>query len=842
MSTVAYDSDVGNAPVPSTHSTTTNLLHPTRATINHRPTLATPISRPPRQMTDHPICYEWLFQGCFNPACEFLHPLPQQSHAYDTVGLLGPQTAGSYNTPAAQTNTMRPVIQDPRSIASQLMLHHGPVESDPAIIAVFRPFPTCPPPLEKKPTSAIHPAHANASSLQVCLPSSLQEQSPLPKSTPPDEISLRVMESTRVKFSGGFSIEKIVTGFESSWFVIEDVPSTVGRAAIEELVAPFGEVQEVRIPRRSDNPTSLAISVQMATYREALQAINRLDGRDAFECRLSVHLSLGKRLERRMLNDNYVCVSWPIPRKAGYAGYSTLEAAQSAVSKADGKTEGDYWITASMYQSIPIIDAYNVRFTGLPPGVDQKFLDRFGPSGGTMLERPNYQAPEFGIPAVRRTLASFGKITHFKVVRPPYKDGFVRLWCQFESPDVARAACELHQVKQRALGMEKIRVRRVLSVLERVPRAKFNLVEQDLHRLQENLWNHVPGAHLDILPPREGETAVRLVAKDSQTLARLRVELKDIVDGEIVKENGQQVWDDFLRREAGLRFVEHLRECNPYVMISVHWFRRCVRLIGTVERRQPVVAAILAKLASLRQDKVHTIQLDGQAMGVVASPELAAAQQRHGEENIRVDFQKHVLLVRGPDDLYEEVQQIVHVVKSRHVANFTNDHCPVCLDPPLTPVSLSCGHTWCKTCLVAYLTAAADTRSFPISCLGNQGRCTELIPMRMVREVLPPADFDALALAAFHAYVQAHPGEFTTVQHQTVHKFTPPVLGMLHYPAHPASHASVRRATSSTTRASPARTAKTEGTGCSRSGCGFTTSRNAQVAMHPLSVLRGVTT
>lgn len=655
---------------------------------------------------------------------------------------------------------MRPVIQDPRSIASQLMLHHGPVESDPAIIAVFRPFPTCPPPLEKKPTSAIHPAHANASSLQVCLPSSLQEQSPLPKSTPPDEISLRVMESTRVKFSGGFSIEKIVTGFESSWFVIEDVPSTVGRAAIEELVAPFGEVQEVRIPRRSDNPTSLAISVQMATYREALQAINRLDGRDAFECRLSVHLSLGKRLERRMLNDNYVCVSWPIPRKAGYAGYSTLEAAQSAVSKADGKTEGDYWITASMYQSIPIIDAYNVRFTGLPPGVDQKFLDRFGPSGGTMLERPNYQAPEFGIPAVRRTLASFGKITHFKVVRPPYKDGFVRLWCQFESPDVARAACELHQVKQRALGMEKIRVRRVLSVLERVPRAKFNLVEQDLHRLQENLWNHVPGAHLDILPPREGETAVRLVAKDSQTLARLRVELKDIVDGEIVKENGQQVWDDFLRREAGLRFVEHLRECNPYVMISVHWFRRCVRLIGTVERRQPVVAAILAKLASLRQDKVHTIQLDGQAMGVVASPELAAAQQRHGEENIRVDFQKHVLLVRGPDDLYEEVQQIVHVVKSRHVANFTNDHCPVCLDPPLTPVSLSCGHTWCKTCLVAYLTAAADTRSFPISCLGNQGRCTELIPMRMVREVLPPADFDALALAAFHAYVQAHPGEF----------------------------------------------------------------------------------
>jgi hypothetical protein len=652
---------------------------------------------------------------------------------------------------------MRGSVRDqrpPASIPEQLLLQCMAVD-----ITARPPFSLYPTQLPKKPTSAIDPAHAKTSSLQVCLPSDLQEQQPLPKSVPPEEITLSVMESTQARFSGGFSIEKIVTGFESTWFVIEDVPSTVDSATIEQLVAPFGEVQDVRIPRRSDNPASKTVSVQMATYREALQAINRLDGKDAFERRLSVQLSLGRRLARRMLNDNYVCVSWPIPCKAGYAGYSTLEAAQSAVSKADGKTERDYWITASMYQSIPIIDAYNVRFTGLPPEVDQKFLDRFGPSGGTMLERPNYQAPEFGVPAVRRTLANFGKITHFKVVRPPYKDGFVRVWCQFESPDVARAACELHQVKQRALGMEKIRVRRVLSVLEHVPRAKFNLVEQDLHRLQEKLWNHFPGAHLDILP-REGETAVRLVAKDSQTLARLRVELKEIVDGEIVKENGQQVWDDFLRREAGSHFVEQLRECNPHVMISVHWFRRCVRLIGTVERRQPVAAAILAKLTSLRQDKVHTIQLDGQAMGVVASPELAAAQQRHGEENIRVDFQRHVLLVRGPDNLYEEIQQIVHAVKLRHVANFGDDHCPVCLDPPLTPVSLSCGHTWCKTCLVAYMTAAADIRSFPISCLGNQGRCTELIPMRMVREVLPPADFDALALAAFHAYVQAHPGEY----------------------------------------------------------------------------------
>ena len=620
-------------------------------------------------------------------------------------------------------------------------------------------MPPYPPHSQQKPVPAVPPGQGKTSSLQVCPPSKSQEQPPLLKSTPPDEISLSVIESTKVKFSSGFSIKEIVTGFESPWIVIEDIPSTADRAAIERLVAPFGEVREIQ-DRRCDNPSSKAVNVQMATYREAVQAINGLDGKDAFERHISVQLSLSRHLTKRMLRDNYVCVTWRIPCKAGYAGYSTLEAAQSAVSKADGKTKQGYWITASMYQSIPIIDAYNVRFTGLPPGVDQKFLDKFGPSEGTMLERPNYQVPDFGIPAVHKTLESFGKITHFQVIPPPYKDGFARVWCQFDSPDVARAACELNQVKQRALGMERIRVRRVLSVLERVPRSKFDLVEKDLRLLREKLWDHIPGAHVDILPPREDETTIRLVANDSKTLVRLRGELKEIVDGEILKENGQQIWDDFLRRDAGFHFVEQLRSSNPGVMILVQLFHRCVRLIGTVERRQPVAAAILAKLASLRQDKVHTILLDRQAMGVVTSPELAAAQLRHGEDNIRIDFQRQALLVRGTNDLYEEVQQIVYAVKARHVGDFGDDNCPVCLDPPLTPISLSCGHRWCKACLAAYLTAAADTRSFPISCLGNQGKCTEFIPMREVRAVLPPADFDALALAAFHAYVQARPGEY----------------------------------------------------------------------------------
>jgi IBR domain, a half RING-finger domain/RNA recognition motif. (a.k.a. RRM, RBD, or RNP domain)/Zinc finger, C3HC4 type (RING finger) len=588
-------------------------------------------------------------------------------------------------------------------------------------------------------------------------------QEHMPASRPPlGEIQLSVMESTNVKFSGGFAIEKITTAFESLWFVIEDVPRSVGPDQVKRLAAPFGSVQEVRFYEKSSNDSvSRIFSVQMASYREVVRAVDGLDGKDVFGRRITVHLSLGKTRSQRMLRDNYVRVSWPVPCKAGYAGYSTLEAAQKAVAKADGKTERGYWITASMYQSIPIIDAYNVRFSGLPPWAGREFLDKFGPSEGTMLERPNYQAPEFGEPAVRRTLASFGKMLHFQVVPPPHKDGTVRAWCLFESPDVANSVCELNRVPQRSLNMAKISVKRVLSVLEHLPRSTFKLVEKDLHDLQQKVWNHSRGAHLEIHSRREGDKVpLKLVAEDSKTLAGLRVELKEILDGEILKEHGQQVWDNFLRHETGTHFLDDLRGCNPDVLILCHSVRRCIRLIGTAERRQPVAAAILDKLSSLRQHKTHVIPLDGQEMGVLGSPDLAAAQQRHGEESIRIDYQGHAICVRGPDSLHEEVQQIVQTVKLRHATGSGDDSCPVCLEPPLTPVSLSCGHKWCKACFVSYLAAAADTRSFPIGCLGNQGKCKELVPMKMAQEILPPADFDALALAAFHTYVQARPADY----------------------------------------------------------------------------------
>jgi hypothetical protein len=72
-----------------------------------------------------------------------------------------------------------------------------------------------------------------------------------------------MMGSTKVAFSG--DPLKDHCWFESPWFVTEDVPSTVDRAVIERLVAPFGKVQDVRFrdERRSDSPLSMMGSTEV---------------------------------------------------------------------------------------------------------------------------------------------------------------------------------------------------------------------------------------------------------------------------------------------------------------------------------------------------------------------------------------------------------------------------------------------------------------------------------------------------------------------------------------------------------------------------------------------------
>lgn len=84
----------------------------------------------------------------------------------------------------------------------------------------------------------------------------------------------------------------------------------------------------------------------------------------------------------------------------------------------------------------------------------------------------------------------------------------------------------------------------------------------------------------------------------------------------------------------------------------------------------------------------------------------------------------------------------------------------MCFSEVTLPVTLPCGHSWCKSCLVDYLLASVDTKVFPLLCLGDEARCKQPLPITVVREILSPDKFSQVTHAAFLGHIHSRPNEF----------------------------------------------------------------------------------
>ncbi|TFY74277.1 hypothetical protein EWM64_g9735, partial [Hericium alpestre] len=582
-----------------------------------------------------------------------------------------------------------------------------------------------------------------------------------PKKGPPVLQTVTIVDPIRVTFGPGFDVQKVVTGFDSLWITVANVPVTTTREALERLVKPFGTVLDSRFHDESQTgATHTTANIQMSSGVEASAVAQALDDVEVFGSRIRVKLSLGRSARDRIVRDSDVHVSWAISAKLGFGGYDTLKAAEKAVSTADGTTLREHYITAAVYEGLPVVGSYNVRFSGMPPDAQMKDINRFGHNSGVMFERPNHNLPKFGIPAVESLLQEFGKIEHMDVPPPPYKNGIVRLFVRFELPDVANVVCQLNGRKHKALAYDKIYVERVHSVAHVIPLFIFRIVSSELQDLRRWVWQYCHGTNLQVQNRPCGKTPdiiqVRLIGDNTSKLAQIKAKLDDIIRGELVKEDGVPAWDHYFHLRTGDAFFEHLQKTNPATLIRVDKIRRTIRIIGPAAHRNVVRDSILSKLAYRREHKIRNIELSGRLIGVFMGTDLLALQERYGHENVWLDLERRALCLRGPDRVLDEVQKTVRRIQKRHPSERADEaHCPICFETPTLPLALECGHTWCKACLARYLLSSVDSRHFPLRCLGAGGTCTEPIALPTARHALTPAEFQSVAQAAFHTHVQA---------------------------------------------------------------------------------------
>jgi hypothetical protein len=579
---------------------------------------------------------------------------------------------------------------------------------------------------------------------------------------PPEGLIVTVLDHTKVRFGPGFQVQEVTTGFESRWVVFGNVPSNITAADITGILEPFGVVLNVRLI--GDGSPLMTVKAQFSNSAEAMQVTTVLNGAQAFNQTITARLVVNNTKNgNAIIKDTSVRIQWEAPRRLGFAGYSSLSDAQAAIFNANKMLLRGAHITATLYEGLPTIDAYNVRYH-LPPDADEQDVEKFGRSEGVMLQQPNYLSLENAVSRIRKTLEELGELT-FEVLPPPHKNGLVKAWAHFSSPPVAKAASDyLNGRRLPFTGKQNIRAQHVQTISYALPPDVYYRVAADINLLRESCWKRGYAIFVAIERGKQpfDYVIIRLSGDNTRDLGRLKTELEICLRGEPVKQDGKAVWDGFFGQPAGATFLSQLERRYFRVSIQTDISRRSIVLHGPAGERASARDAILRKLTDLRAQQIRTIPLVGRVIGLFMSADLMKLQNVLGHENVELCLVKRTLSIRGNDAAYEAALKAVHNAQSRYSSERCQKaaECPVCFGEVSSPITLQCGHSWCKSCLSGYLTAASENKLFPITCLGNKAKCSQLLPLTVAQDILSASEFEDLTNASFLAYVHSRPNEF----------------------------------------------------------------------------------
>ncbi|KAI9065642.1 hypothetical protein FKP32DRAFT_1623772 [Trametes sanguinea] len=754
-------------------------------------------------------CFQYIHGKCFFRNCRFSHDIDRESMRRELLASAeagrerGSSVMESPLPPNPEVRIRRQNLQDDVSTSriddwpSRNTIRHGedngprrnPIKNRPSVGHPQNTVPAVPPGLGLESGTARAP----------------------PSRPPPEVMTITMLDSTKVTFGPGFSVQQVVTGFERLQVIIENVPSHVLPASIAPTLERFGKVTAILPSDSSPSDSTIAYKITFATGDAAAEAVAALNSKQLFGAEVDAHLLEEKltSLGRGTLYDGDVLFELPTPFLIGFVGYPTEELAQKAIALAATCNIGYSRVTAELYTGLPAVGMFSVRFRGLPPNftVDDirkhfvnplnainkepkrgrkrgrkpkeksKTQDATADSQttgdeqseiceGIMLQRAKYQSLHGAFHGLRRMLEKFDEDVSINVVPPPYGK-FVPVWGHFTSPDAAARACEtLHRFCPAFVAKERIFARHIKTLRYALPAHIYDVLAPEIDLLRSYIRDDA-GTSISVIDKRNAlqptaPVTVKLLSERMQSLTKAKAAFDRLLRGEKVIDNGQIIWNDFFYGQGGQSFLRDLETRFPKVRINTDFRRRTLALFGVPDERERVRKEIIAKDKELRSRHTHRYTIPGDRIAGFLREGLAMLQNELGRENVWVDITNHKLVVRGEEDAQKVAQLAVLHARQRapHRGLRNGTGCPVCFGEVSQPVALSCGHTWCKDCLTGYLNASVGNKSFPITCLADEARCAHPISLSIAQRLLSTEEFDAIVHAAFTSYVQEHPKEF----------------------------------------------------------------------------------
>jgi len=327
--------------------------------------------------------------------------------------------------------------------------------------------------------------------------------------------------------------------------------------------------------------------------------------------------------------------------------------------------------------------------------------------------------------AVRSCLEKYGPLESFYLA--PINNGKrVKATALFVDESDAREACLLNNRPLDILVKGKLTVTIIQSAKIKVLTAIYIATKCEI-LMTSNTWKE-RHLRLHVYPDTlQRFTTLKIEGSSTQDIAHARKALDLILNGMVLMDGNNPVWDVSLSRNGSEYGRLKSIEKEFHIIIMRDKPKHQLRYYGPPEKFQQTVHQVTSMLkeeSSMNYDM----------------------QQQH-DTDITITTRTRGLKISPEQD----------------IASRPEGMCPICLDDePDTPLQTSCKHTYCLECFENCCKSAASTskQEFRIECQGDGGDCTEVFNLAELKDHLSSSAFELVLKSSFEKYIQRHPKDF----------------------------------------------------------------------------------
>jgi len=592
----------------------------------------------------------------------------------------------------------------------------------------------------------------------------------------------KVLPSTKAIFGAGVAVKKVVTGHETCRVLVKNLPLTATKGEVITLFTQPGfdsSTFTVYPPRASPGDRShLEAAVEFEDPEDGRNAVAGLDEIEFRSEKLKLIITskqggMGKSRDR---DSHILTVTWPAPSDVVFASYPSMDEAKLMLAQLGKKAFNGRKVRANFAKkpsNLP--DTYwnsaTISVNGLEPGASLDSLKEFCGTDSIRTATRNTRNYNLGdaIPSLQSLVAGAHPRNHESLTwepnLAPNEHGKVSVKIHFPTWEHAKAVHDSLDQKPLPLCEQMklfVSLPDPLHYAISLPYPQYKAQEKLFQSLVPDQNDRSATTRLRILATQSDRPArIELSGSDKKTIGKLKVRIEQLIAGEKLSQ-----WDRVFYSSEGESLLKKVsEESRTYIRIDKR--QSTLKAFGepaAVERAKVMIQGEVDRLASLQFEvflKRASIRffLDGARGSMLLKQEV-------GEENVMLDVSSTPckIVVRGGEAARHCLNKLIDeslsdAIRSQHQLK-GGEICPVCYDTIDQPYRLACGHAYCYSCLHHFLLTASDTKQFPLSCMGDEGKCGLPIPLPVIQRFLVPAQFKRLLEVSFLDHLGRHPDKF----------------------------------------------------------------------------------